>query len=263
MVGFPTDTFGSRLRQVRQQRGVSLPEISRSTKISVSALEALERDDLARLPGGIFSRALVRGYAKAVGLDPESTVQDFVAEIDKVEHDNAVAAGAHEAVAADSGQKSRIWIAAAGGAIVVALLIWSVASWMRAGPSAAAAPDAAPAPVTRTVSETPPAAALGPAHPPAASPAAPPAVRSALTLDVQVSARCWVRVLADGKSRVSRTMAAGDREQIPASRDLQITVGDTGVFVWKINGKAAKSLGGPGGVRTIHVTAENFTTFLQ
>src|SRR5689334_14115665 len=140
MVGSPTDTFGSRLRQVRQRRGVSLPEISRATKISVSALEALERDDLARLPGGIFSLALVRGYAKAVGLDPESTVQDFVAEVDKV--DQAIqAATSHETVAAESAQKSRIWIAVAGGAIVLALMIWSVASWMRARPSEAVAPE--------------------------------------------------------------------------------------------------------------------------
>jgi cytoskeletal protein RodZ len=265
MVGFPAETFGSRLRQVRQERGVSLPEISRATKISVSALEALERDDLARLPGGIFSRALVRGYAKAVGLDPELTVQDFVAEVDRVEQEAADAAGEHEPVAEENTQKSRVWIAAAGGAIVLALMISSAVTWMRARPSEPAAPETVPAPVNRTVSEEPPAAALGPARPPAPTPTPTksPVVNSPLTIDIVANARCWVRVVADGKPKVSRTMAAGDREQVPADRELQITVGDTGAFGWKINGKPAKSLGAPGGVRTIHVTAENYTTFLQ
>ena len=49
--------FGSRLRQARTRKGVSLREIAVKTKISVSALEALERNDISRLPGGIFSRA--------------------------------------------------------------------------------------------------------------------------------------------------------------------------------------------------------------
>lgn len=51
-----------------------------STKISVRALEALERDDIAVLPGGIFSRAFVRAYATQVGLDPEQTIAEFMAK---------------------------------------------------------------------------------------------------------------------------------------------------------------------------------------
>ncbi len=71
--------FGTTLRQARERRGVSLREISNTTKISFPALEALERNDISRLPGGIFSRAFVRAYAQSVGLDPEETVRDFVA----------------------------------------------------------------------------------------------------------------------------------------------------------------------------------------
>jgi cytoskeletal protein RodZ len=71
--------FGAHLRQAREQRGVSLREIAERTKISVLALEALERNDISRLPGGIFTRAFVRSYASEVGLDPEDTVRRFLA----------------------------------------------------------------------------------------------------------------------------------------------------------------------------------------
>src|SRR5262249_31159443 len=71
--------FGARLREARERRGISLRQIANPTKISVSALEALERNDISRLPGGIFSRAFVRSYAIEVGLDPESTIQEFIA----------------------------------------------------------------------------------------------------------------------------------------------------------------------------------------
>src|SRR5712692_3512049 len=72
--------FGSRLRETRERKGITLRQIANATKISVGALEALERNDISRLPGGIFSRAFVRSYASQVGLDPEETVQDFIGE---------------------------------------------------------------------------------------------------------------------------------------------------------------------------------------
>src|SRR5437868_7654095 len=72
--------LGSRLRAARERRGVSLRQIAGATKISVSALEALEHNDLSRLPGGIFSRAFVRSYALEVGLDPEEAIQEFLAQ---------------------------------------------------------------------------------------------------------------------------------------------------------------------------------------
>lgn len=70
--------FGGKLRQAREGRGLSLRQIAVITKISASALEALERNDVSKLPGGIFSRSFVRSYASEVGLDPDRTVQEFL-----------------------------------------------------------------------------------------------------------------------------------------------------------------------------------------
>ena len=72
------DDFGGKLRQARERRGISLRQISTKTRISLAALEALERDDISRLPGGIFSRAIVRSYALEVGLAPDPTVEEFI-----------------------------------------------------------------------------------------------------------------------------------------------------------------------------------------
>lgn len=74
--------FGEKLRAARLRRGVSLREIADRTKISVAALESLERNDPSRLPGGIFARALVRSYALEVGLDADATLREFVNRFD-------------------------------------------------------------------------------------------------------------------------------------------------------------------------------------
>lgn len=71
--------FGAHLRHAREARGISLRQIATSTKISIRALEALERNDPSHLPGGIFTRAFVRAFAREVGVDPEETVNRFIA----------------------------------------------------------------------------------------------------------------------------------------------------------------------------------------
>jgi transcriptional regulator with XRE-family HTH domain len=73
------EDFGGRLRQRREEQGVSLAAIAERTKIKISVLEALERNDVAQLPHGIFRRAYIRSYAEAVGLNGDVVVHEFLA----------------------------------------------------------------------------------------------------------------------------------------------------------------------------------------
>jgi cytoskeletal protein RodZ len=74
----PTDDFGLALRATREAAGRTLREMADVTKLGVRTLEALERNQVERLPRGIFRRAVVRAYAKEVGLDPEATLIAFL-----------------------------------------------------------------------------------------------------------------------------------------------------------------------------------------
>lgn len=123
-----TADFGARLREARERRGLSLRAIADRTKISARSLEALERNDIGKLPGGIFSRAFVRAYAAQIGLDPEETIAEFMASFpdDSVTqgHPRTRARSILEELEADS-RKTRWpamgWLALAG--VVVAVLI--------------------------------------------------------------------------------------------------------------------------------------------
>jgi cytoskeletal protein RodZ len=72
------DSFGGRLRYERERRQIALKSIAESTKIGLSLLEGLERDDVSRWPSGIFRKSFVRSYAEAIGLEPEAIVREFV-----------------------------------------------------------------------------------------------------------------------------------------------------------------------------------------
>lgn len=70
-------SFGARLRAQREQRQVSLADISAKLKIRASLLEQLENDRVASWPKGIFGRAYLRDYAREIGMEPESVVREF------------------------------------------------------------------------------------------------------------------------------------------------------------------------------------------
>jgi hypothetical protein len=71
-------SVGARLRAHRERQNISLSAISAETKIKLFMLEGLERDDVSQWPDGIYRRAYVRAYARAVGLDPETLVREFL-----------------------------------------------------------------------------------------------------------------------------------------------------------------------------------------
>jgi cytoskeleton protein RodZ len=71
--------FGPRLKEHREKRGITLEQISQSTKIGTRFLQALEDDHFERLPGGIFNKGFVRAYARCIGVDEDQAVADYLA----------------------------------------------------------------------------------------------------------------------------------------------------------------------------------------
>ena len=57
------------LSTIRRNRGISLEKIAESTKISVRSLEAIERGEFHKLPGGIYNTSYIRQYARAIDYD--------------------------------------------------------------------------------------------------------------------------------------------------------------------------------------------------
>ncbi|MGB7763308.1 MAG: helix-turn-helix transcriptional regulator [Bryobacteraceae bacterium] len=64
------------LAEIRRNRGISLQQIADLTKIGVRTLEAIERGDFERLPGGIYDTSYIRQYARAIDYD-ESVLLAF------------------------------------------------------------------------------------------------------------------------------------------------------------------------------------------
>jgi cytoskeletal protein RodZ len=141
----PTGDFGARLREARERRGLSLRAIADATRISIRALEALERNDISQLPGGIFSRAFVRAYAVEVGLDPEQTIAEFITRFphETVTQGHPRTRAALAALeAADGGSRARlIGKIVVAAIVIVAAITYMVMTRSAARPSLDSAPS--------------------------------------------------------------------------------------------------------------------------
>jgi cytoskeletal protein RodZ len=70
-------TLGEKLRQAREERGISISEVAEQTRISPHYIDSIENDDYRTLPGGIFNKGFVKSYAKYVGIDEQEALQDY------------------------------------------------------------------------------------------------------------------------------------------------------------------------------------------
>jgi len=70
-------TLGEKLRQAREERGITISEVAEQTRISGLYLSGIENDDYRTLPGGIFNKGFIKSFAKYVGVDEHEALQDY------------------------------------------------------------------------------------------------------------------------------------------------------------------------------------------
>jgi cytoskeleton protein RodZ len=222
----PAPDLGTRLRMARHRRGKSLRDIAAVTKIPTAWLEAIERNDFDRLPGGIFRRAYIRAFAAEVGVDPEPLPDPVLSE----------PAGAIQLVVAPS------WRRHLPTSIAVLLLL-AAPALLRFVESRAPRPDLG---TVVSVDDAPEPLSAPLADPPiTTSPSA--------SLELHFVGTSWVSARADGERVVHRLVAAGEHLEIEARSLIAVEIGDAGAVEASINAAPARMLGLPGHVWRMEV----------
>lgn len=150
--------FGQELRREREARGVALESISGVTKISGRHLLALEQENFSALPGGVLNKGIVRGYARACGMDEQAWVERYLSAYHQSgqikDDDQAWIEFAENVVKTRPGDEAseadaRLrWAGVGILLIVLALFAWYVMHFVRAR-SAGSAPQ--PVPVAQMI----------------------------------------------------------------------------------------------------------------
>jgi cytoskeleton protein RodZ len=265
MVDHPASAqVGAGMREVRERLGWRLADVAAQLRIRLPYLEAIERGDLAALPGSAYQTGFVRSYALILGLDAEEILRRFRAAgmgpTEKAElsflapvPDRAVPTGA-------------LWF------ILVLLVIGGYAGWYFHSEHdrhlAQAIPSVPPELAPLAVPPKPPApkpaapapAAVAPAKPaqptaapaslaPAAHAAVAPAPPAAPYRTIMATADSWIEVKdPTGNILFSRVLHAGESWPVPDEPGLVLTAGNAGGTTIAVNGKPGAPLGAAGSV---------------
>lgn len=79
--------IGGRLKEAREELDMSLDTLQEKTKIQKRYLVAIENGDFHVLPGTFYSRAFIKEYAIAVGLDPNELLEQYKDQVPSTEED--------------------------------------------------------------------------------------------------------------------------------------------------------------------------------
>ena len=169
-------SFGDHLRRAREERGLTLQDISASTKISTRSLQALEDERFDLLPGGIFNKGFVRAYARYVGLDEEKVLAEYLAaaKVAAPESDIQVLSSQVPSAREVANEPWPVSAASLVGILAMIVALGLGALWLKEHRKEVREQAAAG---QRAESQTPSAAAADAAKP-VALPAAPPVVQS-------------------------------------------------------------------------------------
>jgi cytoskeletal protein RodZ len=256
------DTIGARVRHAREQRGLSLGDAARLTKLSPSVLRAIERDDFAGLPGGMYRKAYLRTLAAEVGLDPLAIAADYEAQY---EPPVEPAAPTTEAATVAGGWVVTLPPQPRTVVTLTALAILS-AAWFafRPAPVAVSAPLAGQSPTELRVRPTLDGQGTVTAPPVQGDEArVAPAMTSndvPLKVDLTTTGWCWVAAKSDGAQVVYRLIEPGERLVVAGQRRIWLRLGDAGSVQLSVNDGPPRTPGEDGEVVELEVTPADAKT---
>jgi len=250
-------SLGQELRRERELRGISLREIADSTRINLRFLQALEEDRLDVIPGAFFVRAILRAYARGIGID-ENQVLNKYEEIhtfaEQLQYgESTVGPRPRPKSFTRLFVRRIVWIPALAVAAIAVGLFFFLTYFRPV--EKAPPPSEKPAPATAQTEI--------PKRNPPLQPE--PLVEEAGSLRLQMTftGETWIRVYADGEPLWDGIKNAGDTLSVGAEREVRLSVGNAAGLDLTINGRKAKPLGPNGAVRSdIRITPENYLDFL-
>lgn len=242
-------SFGQRLAAAREAAGMSVGDVAAHLRLHVNQVRAIESGNLAGLPEAAYVRGFVRSYARLVGVDASTLLDDLnrrLAPAPESVVDGMTRTRDYSPVRAAAQERaSRMLVL---GLSVVALVALGVVGWLATRPSAptaveTAAPAASsPAAEPAAPAEAPPADATA-APPVEASPAAPaaavaPAAAGDAAVVLTFSGTSWVEVTdADGRVLMSQLAKSGETHRPQGRLPLTVVVGDAARVAVTVRGE--------------------------
>jgi cytoskeletal protein RodZ len=260
--GTPVPPLGATLRAAREDRGMSVPDVSRSINLRETVVRAIEADDFTLCGGDVYARGHLRAYARLVGLDAASLVRSYDDRTGAPPEGARMALLGDDDVPLERGRPNWALLAGAALVVVVALLGWQLVGELR-GPARPTEPVAgtttSPVTAPTDATSTPgpsgtPSSTAPPAGTPTSVPTTPPtaAVPGQVAVTLKITGDSWVEVRdAKGRTVYSGLLARGDAKRFSDDAPLRLTLGNAGGVELTVNGTSLGAAGKAGEVKRL------------
>ena len=242
----------ARLRTAREQKGLSQRQVAEATKLSVRAIELLERDCVSGLPEGIYRRSIIRAVAREVGLNPEQLIAEFTAlHPDDLPMMPSCALAEPKAV----NRFNHVLTVVSAILPMAAGILYFALPMTRAMVADKPAPPAQERRLNPIDPEIIPVGGFKETSLPSRRPVP-------VVVTLTISSRCQLRVVADGNEIVGRTMEQGETLPIELGDELLLLGDNASAVQFSINGQAGRQLGEPGDVLSARIGRDDYQDFL-
>jgi cytoskeletal protein RodZ len=216
--------------------------------VPVRYIDAIESDDFAALPPSVYARALIRSYARLVGVNPAEVSEHAVPQ--RPQDRNPIRPAVEPLEKPPLVSWRAIWTA---GLLVAALCLLvylysqynSFARSVESGGSLIV--ESLPTPSSRNLNSLLTPFPTTTPDPTPTQEIAPTPIQG-LIVEARVSERSWLQVWTDGRSVLAEPVPAGTARSFTADRAIRMRVGNAGAVDVTVNGLQQGRLGAPGQV---------------
>jgi len=242
----------ARLREAREQKGLSLRQVAEATKLSVRAIESLERGALSELPEGIYRRSIVRAVAREVGLNPDQ----FLKDLTTARADVLPAAQTVAVVDAKTPTPFTQLLPLISAALpVLAAAIYFGVPMVRAMIGDEPKLQVVEPRRVDPLAEVVPVGGFVEASVPDVRPVP-------VVVTLTISSRCQLRIVSDGTEIIGRTMEQGETIPIELGDEILLLGDNASAVQFSINGQAGRLLGEPGDALSARIGRDDYQDFL-
>ncbi|MBP7216088.1 MAG: helix-turn-helix domain-containing protein [Candidatus Omnitrophica bacterium] len=265
------ESVGARLKKIRIEKGLSLDDVHKSTKINLSIIRALEEDNVTGF-SPIYIRGFLKIYCKCLGVDPKDFVLNYKEPEKPIVKEPAVRKKSREVASTKKGsfgqvagmilkklrlsrelKRRLLVILVAAGVLFVVFSIGKaiVVKVRQISKRSQAKVEAQPKQETKKSAAAVAQPARSVKSTSKSSSSAPPVEKKetpAFNVRVTVMAKSnsWLTVKVDGKTVFQRMLEKGRSESWQAKDKVELSAGNAQAIELQVNGQLFSNLGRKG-----------------
>ncbi|HNW40212.1 MAG TPA: DUF4115 domain-containing protein [Candidatus Omnitrophota bacterium] len=241
------ETAGSRLKKIRQERGLSLEDVQKKTKIHLNILRAIEGDSISNL-SPIYLKGFIKIYCGYLGID----TKDFITP-SQVTKKPALNATVGRPIGARIDKKSSFIkdasiklgaikplvnlkkiIIIGGAAVLCIILAGNLIKFVSSRPKRSRLEKAKISMPVSAAKTAPTASKIN------------KDLTQGFTLGIFARGKSWISAKVDGKVVFHGVLARGRSETWKASEKVELSLGNAGAVELQVNDQRFANLGRPG-----------------